>query len=159
MSASVNKVILIGNLGAKPELRYTAGRTPVCNLSLATNESWRDARGNLQERTEWHRIVCWKQAENHAKFLDKGRQVFIEGKLQTRSWDDQKSGTKRYTTEIVALSVQYLGGGRKAEETGSEPPTPSDDDAGAGGFAGTAASDTPDTGGGYSDGLGDDFPG
>lgn len=112
--ASVNKVILIGNLGRDPELRYTQGGQAVCNFTLATNEQWRDRDGNNQERTEWHRIVVWgKSAENCAQYLQKGRSVFVEGRLQTREWED-KEGQKRRTTEINAQSVQFLGGPRGA---------------------------------------------
>ncbi len=108
--ASVNKVMLIGNLGRDPELRYTQGGSAVCNFSVATNERWRDKDGNNQERTEWHRIVVWgKQAENCAQYLQKGRTVFIEGRLQTRDWEDRE-GNKRQTTEINAMTVQFLGG-------------------------------------------------
>ena len=109
--ASVNKVILIGNLGAKPELKYLPSGQAVTELRLATTDQWTDKQGQRQERTEWHRVVVWaKQAENCAKYLDKGRSVYVEGRLQTRSWDD-KDGNKRYTTEIVANLVQFLGGG------------------------------------------------
>lgn len=109
--ASVNKVILIGNLGADPEVRYTPGGQAVCELRMATNESWTDKNGAKQERTEWHRVVVWgKQAENCGKYLSKGRTAYVEGRLQTRQWDD-KEGNKRYTTEIVADRVQFLGGG------------------------------------------------
>jgi single-strand DNA-binding protein len=108
--ASVNKVILIGNLGRDPELRYTQGGSAVANFTLATNERWRDKDGNNQERTEWHRIVVWgRTAENCAQYLQKGRPVYIEGRLQTREWED-KDGNKRNTTEINALTVQFLGG-------------------------------------------------
>jgi single-strand DNA-binding protein len=108
--ASVNKVILIGNLGADPELRYTNTGTAVANFRIATNEVWTDKNGEKQERTEWHQIVVWgKQGENCGKYLKKGRPVFVEGRLQTRSWEDQ-SGNKRYTTEVVAQAVQFLGG-------------------------------------------------
>ena len=108
--ASVNKVMLIGNLGRDPELRYTQGGSAVCNFSVATNERWRDKDGNNQERTEWHRIVVWgKQAENCAQYLQKGRTVYIEGRLQTRDWEDRE-GNKRQTTEINAMTVQFLGG-------------------------------------------------
>jgi single-strand DNA-binding protein len=116
--ASVNKVILIGNLGRDPELRYTPGGQPVASFSVATNERWNDRDGKPQERTEWHRIVVWgKQAENCANYLAKGRPVYIEGRLQTREWED-KEGQKRQTTEVVAQTVQFLGpregGGREA---------------------------------------------
>jgi|tagenome__1003787_1003787.scaffolds.fasta_scaffold20080424_1 single-strand DNA-binding protein len=108
---SVNKVILIGNLGADPELKYTPSNRPVCNLSLATNEVFKDKTGQKQERTEWHRVTVWgDSAENCSKYLAKGRTVYIEGRLQTRSWDD-KEGKKRYSTEVVADRVVFLGGG------------------------------------------------
>lgn len=130
MSASVNKVIVIGNLGAKPEMKYLPSGQAVCELRVATNESWKDKDDKKQERTEWHRIVVWgKTAENCSQYLDKGRSVYVEGRLQTRSWDDKTSGEKRYATEIVASSVQFLGGGKgetgggtgKASATGREP--------------------------------------
>lgn len=127
MAGSVNKVILVGNLGADPELRYTSSGTPVCELRVATNESWTDKQGQRQERTEWHRIVVWgKTGENSSKYLSKGRQVYVEGRLQTRSWDD-KDGNKRYTTEIVANDVQFLaggGGGGGPRGGGHEEPPP-----------------------------------
>ena len=114
MSGGVNKVILVGNLGADPELSYTPSEAAVCNFSLATNETWKDKDGNKQERTEWHRIVVWgNQAEPCSKFLKKGRQAYVEGRIRTRSWDD-KEGNKRYTTEIVSSQVQFLGGDGKA---------------------------------------------
>jgi single-strand DNA-binding protein len=106
--ASVNRVILVGNLGRDPELRYTAGGQPVASFSVATNERWNDREGKTQERTEWHRIVVWgKQGENCANYLQKGRSVYIEGRLQTREWED-KEGQKRQTTEVVAQTVQFL---------------------------------------------------
>ncbi|HEX2569711.1 MAG TPA: single-stranded DNA-binding protein [Polyangia bacterium] len=109
--ASVNKVILIGNLGANPELKYLPSGQPVCEIRLATNEVFNDQQGQRQERTEWHRVVVYgKQAENCNQYLTKGRPCYIEGRLRTRSWDD-KDGNKRYTTEIVAERVQFLGGG------------------------------------------------
>jgi single-strand DNA-binding protein len=111
MAASVNKVIIIGNLGAKPELKYLPSGQAVCELRVATNETFTDKNQQKQERTEWHRIVVWgKTGENCAQYLDKGRSVYVEGRLQTRSWDDKNSGEKRYATEIVANSVQFLGG-------------------------------------------------
>ena len=107
---SVNKVILLGRLGQDPELKYTPGGAPVCNFSMATTESWTDKSGQKQEKTEWHRIVVWgKLAELCNQYLAKGRQAFVEGRLQTRSWDD-KDGNKRYTTEILANTVQFIGG-------------------------------------------------
>src|SRR6476619_7042569 len=108
---SVNKVILVGNLGADPELKYTPSNRPVCNLNLATNEVFKDKTGQRQERTEWHRVTVWgDQAENCSKYLAKGRTVYIEGRLQTRSWDD-KDGKKRYSTDIVADRVVLLSAG------------------------------------------------
>ena len=136
--ASVNKVILIGNLGRDPEVKYTPGGSPVANFTLATNEQWTDKAGAKQERTEWHRIVVWgKQAEICGQYLKKGRQVYVEGSLTTREWND-KDGNKRTTTEVKALRVQMLGrpgeggGGPRAEQGApqfSEPdPEFSDDD-------------------------------
>jgi single-strand DNA-binding protein len=107
--AGVNKVILIGNLGRDPELRYTQSQTPVCQLSLATTRAYTNRNNERVEETEWHRVVVWgKQAEFCNQYLTKGRQVYIEGRLQTRSWDD-KDGNKRYSTEVVADTVQFLG--------------------------------------------------
>ena len=111
MGASVNKVIIIGNLGADPDLKYTPSNRPLCNLSVATNEVFKDKGGQRQERTEWHRVTVWgEQAEHCSKYLAKGRSVYVEGRLQTRSWDD-KEGKKRYSTDIVAERVVFLGGG------------------------------------------------
>ena len=116
--ASLNKVILIGNLGRDPEVRYTQGGGAVANLNLATNEVWNDKNGQRQERTEWHRVVVWgKRAEICSKYLSKGRQVYVEGRIQTRSWED-KDGNKRYITEVIAADVQFLGGG-KGEGSGA----------------------------------------
>lgn len=106
---SVNKVILVGRLGQNPETRFTPGGSAVSNFSVATSESWMDKSGQKQERTEWHRIVVWgKLAELCQQYLTKGRQVYIEGKLQTRQWQDQ-SGQTKYTTEVQAQTVQFLG--------------------------------------------------
>jgi single-strand DNA-binding protein len=117
--ASINKVILIGNLGRDPELRYTQGGSAVTNFTLATNEKWKDKDGNNQERTEWHRIVVWgRSAENCAQYLQKGSSVFIEGRLQTREWED-KEGNKRQTTEINAASVQFLSGRGNSGDAGN----------------------------------------
>lgn len=111
MASGINKVILIGRLGSDPEVRYTSNGGAVANFSLATNESWTDKAGQKQEKTEWHRIVVWGRiAEICGQYLSKGRQAYIEGKLQTREWVD-KEGHKKYTTEIVAQNVQFLGGG------------------------------------------------
>lgn len=110
---SVNKVILVGRLGQNPELRNTPGGAAVTNFSVATNESWNDKNGQKQERTEWHRVVVWgKLAELCQQYLQKGRQVYLEGRLQTRQWQD-KDGQTRYTTEIQAQTVQFLGGGAR----------------------------------------------
>ncbi len=137
---SVNKVILIGNLGRDPEVRFTANGRAVANFSIATTERWVDTNGEKQERTEWHNIVVWgKQGETCAQYLAKGRQVYIEGSIRNRSYDD-KSGNKRYITEIIAQRVRFLGGGGGArlapevegqaheEPSVSGEPQPSDDD-------------------------------
>ena len=111
--ASLNKVTLIGNLGKDPEVRYTANSRAVCNFTVATNERWTSRDGQPQERTEWHQIVVWgPQAENCGKYLSKGRQVYVEGKLQTRKWED-RDGRDRYTTEIVADNVLFLSSDRQ----------------------------------------------
>jgi single-strand DNA-binding protein len=108
---SVNKVILVGNLGRDAELRYTPGGAAVATLNLATTEVWNDKSGQRQEKTEWHRIVLWgKQAESLQEYLTKGKQIYVEGRLQTRQWDD-KDGNKKYTTEIKADRITLLGGG------------------------------------------------
>jgi len=107
---SVNKVILVGNLGADPELKYTPSQRALCNLRIATTEVFKDKGGQRQEKTEWHRVTVWGDtAENCDKYLAKGRSVYIEGKLQTRSYD--KDGQKHYATDIVADKVVFLGGG------------------------------------------------
>jgi single-strand DNA-binding protein len=108
--ASVNKVILVGNLGRDPELRYTQNGQAVANFSVATTDRWSSKEGQREERTEWHRIVAWgKTAELCAQYLSKGRSVYIEGRIQSREWEDRE-GQKRNTTEIVAQTVQFLGG-------------------------------------------------
>jgi single-strand DNA-binding protein len=107
---SVNKVILVGRLGQTPEVKYTPSGAAVANFSVATNETWVDKSGQKQERTEWHRVVVWgKTAELCQQYLSKGRQVYLEGKLQTRQWQD-KDGQTKYTTEVQAQTVQFLGG-------------------------------------------------
>lgn len=130
---SVNKVILVGNLGADPELRYTNSQQPVTELRLATSRKWKDREGQMQDQTEWHRIVVWgKQAEHCKEYLAKGRQVYVEGRLQTRSWED-RDGNKRYTTEVVAQNVVFLSSGRGGGGGGYDaPPPPSDRDAPSG---------------------------
>jgi len=123
--AGVNKAILVGNLGKDPELRYTQGGQAVVNFPIATTEQWTDKNGERQERTEWHRIVVWgKSGENCAQYLSKGRPVYVEGRIQTREWEDQ-SGQKRYTTEINAQTVQFLGSGPRRDDTQSQAATPS----------------------------------
>lgn len=111
---SVNKVILIGRLGNNPEVRFTPGGAAVGNFNVATNESWAGKDGQKQERTEWHRVVVWgKLAQLCGEYLAKGRQVYLEGRLQTRQWQD-KEGQTRYTTEVIAQTVQFLGAGAGA---------------------------------------------
>lgn len=107
--SGLNKVMIIGRLGADPEVKTLNGGNTVAKLSVATSETWVDQQGQKQERTEWHRVVAWKKlAELAGKYLQKGRQVYIEGKIQTRSYEDQQ-GQKKYTTEIVAHAIQFLG--------------------------------------------------
>ena len=131
--ASVNKAIILGNLGRDPELRHTPGGKAVATLRIATNEVWTDQSGERQERTEWHTVVVWgRQAENCNQYLKKGRSVYIEGRLSTRKWQD-KDGKDRYSTVIVADRVQFIGGGtgaggggggREFEDQSLEPPPP-----------------------------------
>lgn len=118
--ASVNKVILVGNLGRDPELKHTPSDQTVCSFSIATTEKWNDKNGDKQEKTEWHNIVAWgKLAELANTYLKKGKACYIEGKISTRSWDD-KDGNKKYKTEIVANSIQFLGGGDRTERQPGE---------------------------------------
>lgn len=128
--AGINKVILIGRLGQDPEVRYTPDGTAVANFSIATSEEWKDKNsGEKRERTEWHRIVAWRKlGEICGEYLSKGRQVYIEGRIQTRSWED-KDGNKRYTTEIIASDVQFLGG---RDSAGSAGPSAGAPDTGGG---------------------------
>jgi single-strand DNA-binding protein len=134
---SLNKVQLIGHLGADPELRYTSNGTAVATLNLATNERFRAGESDeWQDRTEWHRVVAWgRQAEIAGEYLSKGGQVYIEGRLQTRSWEGQ-DGVKRYTTEIVARDMILLGGRGGTGGQGQRPPHPADD------YAPTGSSDS-----------------
>ena len=119
---SVNKAIIIGNLGRDPEIKFTQNGQAVCNFSVATTEKWRDKSGSDQEQTEWHRIVTWgKLAEICGEHLSKGRQVYVEGRIQTREWND-KQGEKRYTTEINAREVKFLGGRDGASRGASSNP-------------------------------------
>jgi single-strand DNA-binding protein len=136
MPKSVNKVILVGNVGADPEVKYTPSGIPVGKFSLATNERFKNKSGEWQDRTEWHNIVAWQRlAEIVGEYVSKGSKVYIEGKLQTSSWEDQRSGEKKYRTEIVARDIVLLGlrenGNSKAEPaTNGERREP--DDAGSG---------------------------
>ncbi len=157
--SGVNKVILIGNLGKDPEVRYTPGGQAVANFTIATNENWTDKQGQKQERTEWHRIVVWgKAAENCGEYLSKGRQVYIEGRLQTREWIN-KEGQKQYTTEVVANPVGGViflsggtGGGRGAGRGGGAPsddfggPPPGFDEPASGGGSSGGGGGTPKSG-------------
>jgi single-strand DNA-binding protein len=117
--AGVNKVLIIGNLGRDPEIKYTQSNVPVANLSVATTDSWKDKNtGEWQEKTEWHRIVAWRHlAERAERYLKKGKQVYIEGKIETRKWTD-KEGSDRYTTEIIAQQLMLLGRGDENESSG-----------------------------------------
>ena len=113
----VNKVILLGNLGRDPELRSTPSGQPVANFTLATSRRWKDKNGQRQEETEWHSIIVWgKQAEIAGQYLSKGKQIYLEGRLQTRQWE--KDGQKHYTTEVKADKVVLLGGGGRGGERG-----------------------------------------
>lgn len=154
MAGSVNKVIVIGHLGANPELKYLPSGQAVCEMRIATSETYRDRNEQPQERTEWHRVVVWgKTAENCSKFLQKGRQVYIEGRLQTRTWDD-KEGKKQYMTEVVANQVVFLGGGGRGEGDAAPRSASSSGGGGygesSGGYGGAAAS----AGGSYGGGNG-----
>ena len=141
MSGSVNRAILIGNLGANPELKYTPAGKAVCELRLATNESWKDKSGQLQKHTEWHRVIVWdKIAENCSQHLTKGRQIYVEGKITTRKWQD-KHGQDRYTTEIVAHQVVFLGGERSETGDRGEPDPVRREQGPASGPAGSAMTD------------------
>jgi single-strand DNA-binding protein len=116
----VNKVILVGNLGNDPEVKYMPNGNAVANLSIATSESWKDQQGQMQERTEWHRLVAYrKTAEIIGEYCRKGSQIYIEGKLQTRKWQDQ-DGNDRYTTEVVINEMQMLGGRQNNDNQGGQ---------------------------------------
>ena len=119
MAKSVNKVILVGNLGKDPEVKYTPSGVPVAKFSLATNERFKDKGGEWQDRTEWHSIVAWQRlAEIVGEYVKKGSKVYIEGRLQTSSWEDKQSGEKKYRTEIVAHEIVLLGGRGESEPEG-----------------------------------------
>jgi single-strand DNA-binding protein len=127
--SGVNKVILIGNLGANPEMRNTQGGQTVANLRIATTERWTDKNGQKQEATEWHRVVVWgKQAEIAGQYLTKGRQIYVEGSIRTRQWQDQQ-GQKRYSTEIVARNFQMIGGRSDSPREDMGATVPPDDNA------------------------------
>jgi len=114
--ASLNKVILIGNLGKDPEVRYMTNGEAVCNFSIATTEKWKAQDGQIQEKTEWHNIVMYRRlAEIASEYLKKGSSVYIEGRIQTRKWQDKQTGADRYTTEVIAAEMKMLGG--KVEQT------------------------------------------
>lgn len=150
MARGVNKVILVGNLGQDPEVKYMPSGQAVCNISVATTDSWSDkASGEKQERTEWHRVVFFRRlAEIAGEYLRKGSQVYIEGRLQTRKWQDQ-SGVEKYTTEIIANEMQMLGGRGGAGGSAFDAP-PSDE-----GFGSSASSKpSPST----ADDFDDDIP-
>jgi len=125
---SVNKVILLGRLGKDPEIRYTTGGKAVASFSLATSEAWKDDKGDKKQKTEWHNVVIWgKLAEIVEKYVKKGHQIYLEGKIQTRSWED-KEGNKRYTTEIVGNNIVMLEKKGNASESAQGDPLPNDDD-------------------------------
>jgi len=149
MAEGVNKVLLIGNLGQQPELRFTKSEQAVLSLRIATNERFKNRDGEWQDRTEWHTVVVWgRRAEGLNKVVKKGTHLYIEGRLQTRSWED-KQGQKRYTTEVVAKEVVLLG--RKGESGGGDGPPPHGDGDGYGGGYGGG-------GGGGGDFSDDDIP-
>jgi single-strand DNA-binding protein len=125
--AGINKVILIGNLGGDPEVRYTPSGVAVAQFNIATSEEWKDKdSGEKRERTEWHRIVAWRRlGEICGEYLSKGQQVYVEGRIQTNTWED-KEGNKRYTTEIIANTVQFLGRRESSESARPRSTTPAD---------------------------------
>ena len=116
MAKSVNKVILIGHLGKDPEVKYTPSGVPMATFSLATNERYKDKSGQWQDRTEWHNLIAWQRlAEIVGEYTQKGSHVYVEGRLQTSSWDDKQSGDKKYRTEIVVRDISLLGGSREQQ--------------------------------------------
>lgn len=127
MSRSVNKAILLGNVGKDPEIRYTGSGFAVATFSIATSENWKDAEGNSQERTEWHNIVAWRKlAEICGEYVKKGSQVYVEGKIQNRTYDD-KNGQKRFVSEVVIDQLVLLGG-KRGEQTPQAKAAPATDD-------------------------------
>ena len=158
MARGVNKVILLGNLGADPETRYTASGSAVTNIRLATTDSWRDRQsGEQQERTEWHRIVFFgRLAEIAAEYLRKGRQCYVEGRIQTRKWQGQ-DGQDRYTTEVVASDLQLLGG--RSGDGGGPPPQRREENSGSAWSGGQSTGSAPAAPrGGPPDDFDDDIP-
>lgn len=122
--SSVNKAIILGRLGKDPELKNINGMA-ICNLSVATSKSWKDDAGEKQEKTQWHDISCFgKKAELAAKYLVKGREVYVEGELETRSWDDKETGEKKYRTGIVAQNIQFIGDGHHKSNESDSPQVP-----------------------------------
>ncbi|HEY0633756.1 MAG TPA: single-stranded DNA-binding protein [Gammaproteobacteria bacterium] len=160
MARGVNKVILVGNLGKDPEVRYTANSTAVANVTIATSEQWKDKQsGQTQERTEWHNVVFYNRlAEIVGEYLKKGSQIYVEGSLRTRKWQD-KEGKDRYTTEIIASEMQMLGGrgGGGTAEYGQEYSGGSRSSGGAQGSSGASISKAP-AGGSNFDDFDDDIP-
>jgi single-strand DNA-binding protein len=146
----LNKVMLIGNLGRDPEVRSTPSGQPVASFTLATNRRWKDKSGQRQEQTEWHNIVVWgKQAEIASQYLTKGKQIYLEGRIQTRSWEDRQSGEKKYRTEIVCDNFQMLGARGGGDFESAAP---------AGGAGGAPSFDEGGGGGGLGGGPEDDLP-
>ncbi len=149
MAKSVNKVILIGNLGKDPEMKYTPGGMPVARMTLATNERFKDKEGNWQDRTEWHNLVAFQRtAEIAGEYLKKGRTVYIEGSLRTNSWDDKESGQKKYRTEIIVNDLVLLGGGREGGESGG----------GGGGYSRSSGKSSGSGGGGFDQRVAENEP-
>jgi len=139
MARGVNKAIIVGTLGQDPEVKYSSSGAAICNISVATNESWKDKSGEKQERTEWHRISMFgKLAEIAAQYLKKGSQAYFEGRIQTRKWQDQ-SGNDRYSTEVVANEMQMLGGRSESQA----PTQPREQPQAASGAAGDGFDDIP----------------
>lgn len=145
--SSLNKIMLIGHLGKDPEIRYTSDQSPVATFSLATSESWTDKNGSRQEHTEWHTIVAWNRlADLSKRFLSKGRQVYVEGRIRSREWND-RDGNKRRTTEVIATQIVLLGSRPQGVDAGVQPMEPANKSAAeqdqAFGDAGITDSDIP----------------
>jgi single-strand DNA-binding protein len=156
--ASVNKVILIGNLGRDPETRYMPDGGAITNISVATTDTWKDKQGEKQEKTEWHRVAFFgRLAEIAGEYLKKGSQVYVEGRLQTRKWQD-KDGNDKYTTEIVADRMQMLGSRQGMGGGASEPPPDRGGEPSAGGAARAGGKPAAKGGGGKFDDFEDDIP-